>query len=68
MDRLIPPTVLSYPLPLAANARTATAADDTLDHAGNKIHQQATREGVTIYRVTKARVGNKVRIMAKIVG
>ncbi|MHB6849587.1 DUF1471 domain-containing protein, partial [Klebsiella pneumoniae] len=31
-----------------------------------KIRQQAAREGVTTYRITEARMGNKVHITAKI--
>ncbi|HHC3067508.1 TPA: YdgH/BhsA/McbA-like domain containing protein [Klebsiella pneumoniae] len=65
MNKLIPLIVLSC-LPLAANARTITATGDTLDHAESKIRQQAAREGVTTYRITEARMGNKVHITAKI--
>ncbi|HDS3616552.1 TPA: DUF1471 domain-containing protein [Klebsiella pneumoniae subsp. pneumoniae] len=68
MNKLIPLIVLSCLLPLAANARTITATGDTLDHAESKIRhrQQAAREGVTTYRITEARMGNKVHITAKI--
>ncbi|MBZ4317134.1 DUF1471 domain-containing protein, partial [Enterobacter roggenkampii] len=38
----------------------------TLDHAESKIRQQAAREGATTYRITEARMGNKVHITAKI--
>lgn len=65
MNKLIPLIVLSCLLPLAANARTITATGDTLDHAESKIRQQAAREGVTTYRITEARMGNKVHITAK---
>ncbi|WP_107318809.1 YdgH/BhsA/McbA-like domain containing protein [Klebsiella pneumoniae] len=66
MNKLLPLIVLSCLLPLAANARTITATGDTLDHAESKILQQAAREGVTTYRITEARMGNKVHITAKI--
>ena len=66
MNKLIPLIVLSCLLPLAANARTITATGDTLDHAESKIRQQAAREGATTYRITEARMGNKVHITAKI--
>ena len=59
MNKLIPLIVLSCLLPLAANARTITATE-------SKIRQQAAREGATTYRITEARMGNKVHITAKI--
>ncbi|MCX2622640.1 DUF1471 domain-containing protein, partial [Klebsiella pneumoniae] len=37
-----------------------------LDQAESKIRQQAPREDVTTYRITEARMGNKVHITAKI--
>ncbi|UMX69178.1 DUF1471 domain-containing protein [Klebsiella pneumoniae] len=68
MNKLIPPgIVLSCLLPRAANARTITATCDTPDRAESKIRQQVIREGVTVpYRITEARMGNKVHITAKI--
>lgn len=65
MNKLIPLIVLSCLLPTAANARTITANGDT-DHAESKIRQHAAREGVTTYRITEARMGNKAHITAKI--
>lgn len=66
MKKLIPLIIVSCLLPLAVNARTITATGDTLDHAEGKIRQQAAREGATAYRITEARMGNKVHITAKI--
>lgn len=67
MKKLIPLIIVSCLLPLAVNARTITATGDTLDHAESKIRQQAAREGATTYRITEARMGNKVHITATLV-
>lgn len=67
MKKLIPLIIVSCLLPLAVNARTITATGDTLDHAESKIRQQAAREGATAYRITEARMGNKMHITATLV-
>lgn len=65
MNKLIPLIVLSCLLPLAANARTITATGDTSTMRRAKSASVA-REGGTTYRITEARMGNKVHITAKI--
>ncbi len=65
MNKLIPLIVLSCLLPLAANARTITATGDTRPR-GEQNPPACPREGVTTYRITEARMGNKVHITAKI--
>ncbi len=66
MNKLIPLIVLSCLLPLAANARTITATGDTLDHAERQNPPAGRPRGATTYRITEARMGNKVHITAKI--
>ncbi len=65
MNKLIPLIVLSCLLP-GGKCQNHHRHRRYLDHAESKIRQQAAREGVTTYRITEARMGNKVHITAKI--
>ena len=64
MNKLIPLIVLSCLLRRQMPEPSPPPAIP--DHAESKIRQQAAREGVTTYRITEARMGNKVHITAKI--
>ena len=65
MNKLIPLIVLSCLLP-RRQMPEPSPPPAIPDHAESKIRQQAAREGVTTYRITEARMGNKVHITAKI--
>ena len=65
MNKLIPLIVLSCLLP-GGKCQNHHRHRRYPDHAESKIRQQAAREGVTTYRITEARMGNKVHITAKI--
>jgi hypothetical protein len=43
-----------------------TATGDTLEQTEEKIRQQADKQGDRYYKITEARMGNKVHITAEI--
>lgn len=53
---------LSIILPFSVCAQTVTATGDTLEQTEEKIRQQGDR----YYKITEARMGNKVHITAEI--
>ncbi|HFD6849317.1 DUF1471 domain-containing protein [Enterobacter hormaechei] len=57
---------LSIILPFSVCAQTVTTTGDTLEQTEEKIRQQADKLGDRGYKITEARMGNKVHITAEI--
>ncbi|EPJ5712571.1 MULTISPECIES: DUF1471 domain-containing protein [Enterobacteriaceae] len=57
---------VSIILPFSVCAQTETATGDTLEQTEEKIRQQADKLGDRDYKITEARMGNKVHITAEI--
>jgi hypothetical protein len=57
---------LSIILPFSVCAQTVTATGDTLSRRKKKFASRADKQGDRYYKITEARMGNKVHITAEI--
>ena len=57
---------LSIILPFSVCAQTVTATGDTLEQTEEEIRHRADKQGDRYYKITEARMGNKVHITAEI--